>query len=173
MFNDVVTRFVPTISVSPLAQDNNTKIYICGYESRRQRSYGYTLLNIGRASNLTDPIPGNLPSNTKFAVVINLNLAQHSSNEELFATLFHEWYAHANAGDYLQRINQVRLNGTYAPAPRGITSREHRAFESMNSPVNISDQLVNDIFNNAGQANHPEIPNSQNEVRRDISTRHP
>ena len=55
-------------------------------------------------------------------------MSKIKNEQDLFTTFFHEWYAHANAGDYLRRINNTRRSGIFSKAAGDIVNQEHKKY---------------------------------------------
>lgn len=142
MFAKFIPYFLSIANESELFQDPFTKICIIGIQNRKD-AYGWTELfvNIENKYVSEDEVQDNthLDNNTNFELRIVLNMSKIPSEQALFTTFFHEWYAHANAGDYLQRINNVRKNGIFSKAADDIEKQEHTTYSL------ISDEVVKNM----------------------------
>lgn len=131
MFMKFIERFIFIAGESELSKDPFTQISIIGLQSRIN-SFGWTelFINIGGEYVSEDLVPQDTPldMNTLFELKIVLNMSKIKNEQDLFTTFFHEWYAHANAGDYLRRINNTRQSGIFSKAADGIVNQEHKNY---------------------------------------------
>lgn len=148
---EMIMKFIPFFlsiaNQSVLSQDPFTQISIIGLQDRHN-SYGWTELfvNIGSGYVSENYVQQDTPlnKNTNFELRIILNMSKIPSDQELFTTFFHEWYAHADAGDYLKRINNTRLSGKFCKAADDIDNQEHMNYGSI--PDDRVDFLIDQII---------------------------
>lgn len=131
MFMKFIERFIFIAGESELSKDPFTQISIIGLQSRIN-SFGWTelFINIGGEYVSENLVPQDTPldKDTLFELKIVLNMSKIKNEQDLFTTFFHEWYAHANAGDYLTRIHNTRLSGKFSKAADDIANQEHKKY---------------------------------------------
>lgn len=170
-WNETANRFKDQIvAQSPLAQGNINQVVLFGVsqKSHGMRNYASTTLYVGKDGYQGDDynhfveIWGDpqidVPKNVAVRIVIAVNLTMNSNPAEVYATLLHEWIAHATkweglltlirAGTAKEQLALIKKTGV---DPRAQT--EHQQY------ANISDEQIDGYVRNLnlGQELHAKV----------------
>lgn len=190
-FNEAYSQFNGAIlSGSELAtgKDNHVVIHGVSKASHNMKNYGSTTIYIGKDGYRGDeydkfaeiwdmPAHKDIPDNVAVRIVITVNMTMNATIEELYATLLHEWYAHAAKWESVvlairsgKGKEAVAETHNEKPGPRA--AKEHIAYanlgndhlEGMVNALGLKDAQKDKVFSKlkADRDRHDKITGEAN-----------